>query len=60
MIQILVILVLLAVLLYVVTFLPIDSTLKNIIKVAAIATAAIWIVRIFFPSFLRWGPILKW
>jgi hypothetical protein len=57
MIQILVALILLGLLLYVVSFLPIDATIKKIINAVAIVLVVIWILGMFFPAV--WSPMLR-
>ena len=57
MIQILVALILLGLLLYVVSFLPIDATIKKIINAVAIVLVMIWILGMFFPAV--WSPMLR-
>ena len=56
MIQVLISLVLLGLLLYVVDLLPIDATIKKIIKAVAIVIVVIWILGFFFPGMWNYGP----
>lgn len=50
MISLLIALIILGALLYVLTLLPIDATIKRIIQVIAIVAVVIWLLRAFAPA----------
>jgi hypothetical protein len=57
--QILIVLILLGLLLYVIGLLPIDATIKQIIKAVAIVLVVIWLLGMFFPAIDTWSPLFR-
>lgn len=48
--QILIALIVVGAVLYIVSLLPLDSTIKNIINVIAVVVLAVWLIRAFVPA----------
>jgi ABC-type xylose transport system permease subunit len=56
-IQLVVILIIIGVLMYLVNqYIPMQAAIKNIINIVVTIVVVLWILTLFFPTLMTWGP----